>query len=132
MAGIIPRPGGLRNAGRMRFRGRGRTPRAGAAVRTGSTFFSPESGLHLPPDTHTISPPSPGSPGNFARSPPSACGEVASHARPRRKDSPGKGTEMAEPATSSLRNVALDNLRVVAMLLGLVTHGVLPYTATGV
>ena len=33
---------------------------------------------------------------------------------------------------SSPRIVALDNLRVVAMLLGLVTHGVLPYTATGV
>ena len=32
----------------------------------------------------------------------------------------------------SSRNIALDNLRVVAMLLGLVTHGVLPYTATGV
>ena len=29
------------------------------------------------------------------------------------------------------RNAALDNLRVVAMLLGLVTHGVLPYCATG-
>jgi hypothetical protein len=41
---------------------------------------------------------------------------------------------MAEhPASStSARVVALDNLRVVAMLLGLVTHGVLPYTATGV
>lgn len=38
---------------------------------------------------------------------------------------------MAAPDTSP-RNVALDNLRVVAMLLGLVTHGVLPYTATGV
>lgn len=34
--------------------------------------------------------------------------------------------------TPSARVVALDNLRVVAMLLGLVTHGVLPYTATGV
>jgi hypothetical protein len=33
--------------------------------------------------------------------------------------------------TSSARVVALDNLRVVAMLLGLVTHGVLPYTASG-
>lgn len=32
---------------------------------------------------------------------------------------------------SSARVVALDNLRVVAMLLGLVTHGVLPYTASG-
>lgn len=31
--------------------------------------------------------------------------------------------------TSSSRDTALDNLRVVAMLLGLVTHGVLPYTA---
>lgn len=38
---------------------------------------------------------------------------------------------MATPLTPSSRNVALDNLRVVAMLLGLVTHGVLPYTATG-
>jgi glucan biosynthesis protein C len=36
---------------------------------------------------------------------------------------------MAE--NSSARVVALDNLRVVAMLLGLVTHGVLPYTASG-
>lgn len=41
---------------------------------------------------------------------------------------------MAEPQAPnpSARVVALDNLRVVAMLLGLVTHGVLPYTATGV
>jgi len=39
--------------------------------------------------------------------------------------------QSAAPATSN-RNIALDNLRVVAMLLGLVTHGVLPYTATGV
>lgn len=39
---------------------------------------------------------------------------------------------MAEPTTQSARNVALDNLRVVAMLLGLVTHGVLPFKATGV
>jgi glucan biosynthesis protein C len=39
---------------------------------------------------------------------------------------------VAAPATSSPRNIALDNLRVVAMLLGLVTHGVLPYTATGI
>lgn len=31
----------------------------------------------------------------------------------------------------SARVVALDNLRVVAMLLGLVIHGVLPYTASG-
>ena len=29
------------------------------------------------------------------------------------------------------RDPALDNLRVAAMLLGLVTHGVLPFTATG-
>ena len=36
------------------------------------------------------------------------------------------------PAVPPPRNVALDNLRVVAMLLGLVTHGVLPYTATGI
>jgi peptidoglycan/LPS O-acetylase OafA/YrhL len=36
------------------------------------------------------------------------------------------------PSNASARVVALDNLRVVAMLLGLVTHGVLPYTATGV
>ena len=35
-------------------------------------------------------------------------------------------------AAPPTRNVALDNLRVVAMLLGLVTHGVLPYTATGI
>jgi hypothetical protein len=40
--------------------------------------------------------------------------------------------QAAAPVPSSPRNVALDNLRVVAMLLGLVTHGVLPYTATGV
>ena len=40
--------------------------------------------------------------------------------------------ESTAPITSSPRVVALDNLRVVAMLLGLVTHGVLPYTATGV
>lgn len=33
--------------------------------------------------------------------------------------------------TPSARVVALDNLRVVAMLLGLVIHGVLPYTASG-
>ena len=33
--------------------------------------------------------------------------------------------------SASARVVALDNLRVVAMLLGLVTHGVLPYTASG-
>lgn len=41
---------------------------------------------------------------------------------------------MASPvqSTASPRVVALDNLRVVAMLLGLVTHGVLPYAATGV
>jgi peptidoglycan/LPS O-acetylase OafA/YrhL len=39
---------------------------------------------------------------------------------------------MAESANSPARNVALDNLRVVAMLLGLVTHGVLPYAATGI
>jgi peptidoglycan/LPS O-acetylase OafA/YrhL len=39
---------------------------------------------------------------------------------------------MAEPTTQSARNVALDNLRVVAMLLGLVTHGVLPFKATGI
>jgi peptidoglycan/LPS O-acetylase OafA/YrhL len=39
---------------------------------------------------------------------------------------------MAEPTPQSARNVALDNLRVVAMLLGLVTHGVLPFKATGV
>jgi peptidoglycan/LPS O-acetylase OafA/YrhL len=38
---------------------------------------------------------------------------------------------MAEPLAPGPRNAALDNLRVVAMLLGLVTHGVLPYTATG-
>lgn len=37
---------------------------------------------------------------------------------------------MAEPNTSS-RVTALDNLRVAAMFLGLVTHGALPYTATG-
>ena len=35
-------------------------------------------------------------------------------------------------STPSTRIIALDNLRVVAMLLGLVTHGVLPYAATGV
>ena len=35
------------------------------------------------------------------------------------------------PAPPPERNAALDNLRVAAMLLGLVTHGVLPYTATG-
>jgi glucans biosynthesis protein C len=35
-------------------------------------------------------------------------------------------------SAASARVIALDNLRVVAMLLGLVTHGVLPYTATGV
>lgn len=35
-------------------------------------------------------------------------------------------------STASTRIIALDNLRVVAMLLGLVTHGVLPYAATGV
>ena len=34
-------------------------------------------------------------------------------------------------SAASARVIALDNLRVVAMLLGLVTHGVLPYTATG-
>lgn len=39
---------------------------------------------------------------------------------------------MAEPPTSPNRVVALDNLRVAAMLLGLVVHGVLPYMATGV
>jgi hypothetical protein len=39
---------------------------------------------------------------------------------------------MAEHSPSSARIVALENLRVVAMLLGLVVHGVLPYTATGV
>lgn len=38
---------------------------------------------------------------------------------------------MAEhTSSSSSRDTALDNLRAVAMLLGLVTHGVLPYTAT--
>lgn len=37
----------------------------------------------------------------------------------------------AAPVTTSPRNAALDNLRVVAMLLGLVSHGALPYTATG-
>jgi hypothetical protein len=35
------------------------------------------------------------------------------------------------PPIPPARNVALDNLRVAAMLLGLVTHGVLPFTATG-
>lgn len=40
--------------------------------------------------------------------------------------------EMAVPVTPSPRNSALDNLRVVAMLLGLVTHGVLPFKATGI
>jgi peptidoglycan/LPS O-acetylase OafA/YrhL len=39
---------------------------------------------------------------------------------------------MAEPVPPTSRNVALDNLRVVAMLLGLVTHGVLPFKATGI
>lgn len=39
--------------------------------------------------------------------------------------------KMAEPTTQSARNVALDNLRVIAMLLGLVSHGVLPHKATG-
>ena len=39
---------------------------------------------------------------------------------------------LTSPAAPPPRNVALDNLRVVAMLLGLVTHGVLPYTATGI
>ena len=34
-------------------------------------------------------------------------------------------------SAASARVIALDNLRVVAMLLGLVIHGVLPYTATG-
>jgi glucans biosynthesis protein C len=38
---------------------------------------------------------------------------------------------MAHPLPPAARNLALDNLRVVAMLLGLVTHGVLPYAATG-
>ncbi|VTR90899.1 acyltransferase 3 : Uncharacterized protein OS=Rhodonellum psychrophilum GCM71 = DSM 17998 GN=P872_07600 PE=4 SV=1: Acyl_transf_3 [Gemmata massiliana] len=38
---------------------------------------------------------------------------------------------MAAHVSSSTRNAALDNLRVVAMFLGLVTHGVLPYTASG-
>jgi peptidoglycan/LPS O-acetylase OafA/YrhL len=38
---------------------------------------------------------------------------------------------MAEPTPQSARNVAFDNLRVVAMLLGLVSHGVLPHKATG-
>jgi glucans biosynthesis protein C len=37
---------------------------------------------------------------------------------------------MAQPLPPP-RDGALDNLRVVAMLLGLVVHGVLPYTATG-
>jgi len=41
-------------------------------------------------------------------------------------------TAASVASTVSARVVALDNLRVVAMLLGLVTHGVLPYTATGV
>lgn len=35
------------------------------------------------------------------------------------------------PPPPAERATALDNLRVAAMLLGLVTHGVLPYTATG-
>ena len=48
-----------------------------------------------------------------------------------RRDGPSCRARLAKPAPSS-RNIALDNLRVVAMLLGLVTHGVLPYTATGV
>lgn len=38
---------------------------------------------------------------------------------------------MAEAVASSPRNTALDNLRVVAMLLGFVAHGMLPYTTTG-
>ncbi|MBP3958961.1 acyltransferase family protein [Gemmata sp. G18] len=38
---------------------------------------------------------------------------------------------MAAQIPPSTRNAALDNLRVVAMFLGLVTHGVLPYTASG-
>src|SRR5262245_8321873 len=38
---------------------------------------------------------------------------------------------MADPNSPSPRIVALDNLRVFAMLLGLVLHGVLPYTLTG-
>ncbi len=44
--------------------------------------------------------------------------------------SPGNGTEMAEPTPPPPRNVALDNLRAVAMLLGLVAHGVSPFKAT--
>jgi glucan biosynthesis protein C len=39
---------------------------------------------------------------------------------------------MAEKSSPTPRNIALDNLRVVAMLLGLVTHGVLPFKATGI
>ena len=38
---------------------------------------------------------------------------------------------MNDQLTTSGRNTALDNLRAAAMLLGLITHGVLPYTATG-
>lgn len=38
---------------------------------------------------------------------------------------------MAEP-TPNTRNLALDNLRAVAMLLGLVLHGVLPFKATAI
>jgi fucose 4-O-acetylase-like acetyltransferase len=38
---------------------------------------------------------------------------------------------MAAPNTST-RNLALDNLRVVAMLLGLLLHGVLPFKATNI
>lgn len=37
---------------------------------------------------------------------------------------------MPEPNTPSARHPALDNLRVAAMMLGLVTHGVLPFKAT--
>ncbi len=39
---------------------------------------------------------------------------------------------MVQNTAPSSRNLALDNLRVVAMLLGLVTHGVLPYKSTSI
>jgi glucan biosynthesis protein C len=42
-----------------------------------------------------------------------------------------KGIQELVAENTSARVVALDNLRVAAMLLGLVTHGVLPYTASG-
>ncbi|MBN9521461.1 acyltransferase [bacterium] len=41
-------------------------------------------------------------------------------------------TPSTTPAPNPGRDTALDNLRVVAMLLGLVTHGALPFIATGI